>query len=300
MKTSKEESEKIKPVSSIGFSDVVASLLQDPIIRKKMNELHVDSSFVEKNIPLFLAYQESMRACKGCKGMGCCALNPPFHTMDLFIDDSGILNRTYGHCHFLAEQEKIKNGYLYRDFPEELLSLSLERMENKEDAETFSKKCANAIQDKMHPWVYLNGDTGTGKTMLVVATTNRLVRLDYSIAFLDCVKRFDEFKTLSIKNKTLFEKTMNQVASSEILVLDDFGSEYKSDYVRDRILMPLLSYRAKKNLPTFFTSNYSLDEIKTLYGTSRSGGIIAKRLVSLIESKIDGPYYLHAGFQNYL
>lgn len=300
MKTSKEESEKIKPVSSIGFSDVVASLLQDPIVRKKMNELHVDSSFVEKNIPLFLTYQESMHACKRCKGMDFCTLNPPFHTMDLFIDDSDILNRTYGHCHFLIEQEKIKNGYLCRDFPEESLSLSLERMENKEDAAAFSKKCANAIRDKMHPWVYLNGDTGAGKTMLAVATTNRLVRFGCSITFLDCVKRFDEFKNLSIKNKALFEKTMNQVASSEILVLDDFGNEYKSDYVRDQILMPLLSYRAKKSLPTFFTSNYSLDEIKTLYSTSRSGSIIAKRLVSLIESKIDGPYCLHAGFQNYL
>ncbi len=300
MKTSKEESEKIKPVSSIGFSDVMNSLLTDPFIRKKMNELHVDASFVEKNIPLFLACQESMHACKGCKGMDHCTSNPPFHTMDLFIDDSGVLNRTYGHCAFLAEQEKIKNGYLYRDFPEESLSLSLERMPNKEDAKFLSRKCASAIQDKLHPWLYLCGDTGVGKSMLAIAMTNRLVRFGYSIAFLDCVKRFDEFKNLSIKNKPLFEKTMNQVATSEILVLDDFGNEYKSDYVRDQILMPLLSYRAKKNLPTFFTSDYSLDEIKTLYGTSRAGSIIAKRLSTLIESKIDGVHYLHDGVQNYL
>jgi hypothetical protein len=42
---------------------------------------------------------------------------------------------------------------------------------------------------------------------------------------------------------------MAELENCDLLVIDDFGSEFKSDYVRDQIVMPLLNERAKNNRP---------------------------------------------------
>lgn len=299
MKTSKEESEKLRPMASASTQEEVSILLKDPLIKKKMDELHVDASFLMANLPLFLAYQESIGACSRCKGKAFCSSLTPYHSMDLFIDDGGILNRTYGRCHFLAEEEAVRSGYLYRDFDESSLSLDLKSGSKRSN--DLIKCCVRAIDGSLHPWVFVYGGNGVGKSTILIAICNRLIKKSGKrVAFLDCNKRFDEFKALAIKDKKAFEDKMNQIAAIEILVLDDFGNEYKSDYTRDQILMPLLNYRAKKNLVTYFLSNYTLDEIKTLYSNNRAGAIIANRLVNLIGEKIDTPYELKPGFETSL
>ncbi len=302
MKTSKEESEKIRPTGNASIMGAVDNLMCDPLIKKKMAELGVDASFLERNLPLFLAYQEAAHACEKCRGLDECSSSTPHHTMNLFLDDSGVLNRTFGYCHYLLDKEAIRNGYLYRDFDDSFLSSDLNGFKgDTKRIREFVKFCTSAISNRnLHPWVYVYGDVGVGKSSILIAVCNRLVKSERKVAFLDCNKRFDEFKALSIKNKQLFEQTMNQIASYDILVLDDFGNEYKSDYTRDQILMPLLNYRAKKNLVTYFSSNYTLDEIKALYSTSRAGSIIASKMVSLIESKIERPYELEKGFETFL
>ena len=53
-----------------------------------------------------------------------------------------------------------------------------------------------------------------------------------------------------------------------MLVLDDLGNEFRSDFVRDNVFFPILSYRAKNKLFTLITSNYSIEDICTMYSTN--------------------------------
>lgn len=48
---------------------------------------------------------------------------------------------------------------------------------------------------------------------------------------------------------------------AQVLVLDDIGAEQHSPWVRDDVLQVILQYRMQENLPTFFTSNLSFDDL---------------------------------------
>ena len=305
MKTSKEIVEKLKANTSASIDESLASLLKDPLIIEKMDELNIDASIVSKNLPLFLDYQENINACNKCKGLDNCKSKISYCCSSIYVDEGGICSRRFGYCHYYLDVLKIKNCYLYRDFDENFLFSELKKSgKNAEDSKRlrdFSTYCINCFNDNNYPWGYIYGDVGVGKSSLLIATCNRIIKDTLStIAFIDCNKRFDEFKNLLIKNKKEFEETLNKIAAVDILVLDNFGSEFKSEYVRDQILMPLLNYRAKKNKVTYFTSNYSLSTIQQLYSSLRSGNILAKQLVNLIKNKISKEYKLENGIENYL
>jgi DNA replication protein DnaC len=70
-----------------------------------------------------------------------------------------------------------------------------------------------------------------------------------------------------------------------VLVIDDFGNGFYNDYIRDGILFPIISNRAKKRLFTIFTSSYSYDDIITILGTTKAGAIKMKQIVETIKNK---------------
>ena len=302
MKSSQEMSSKLSLSSSFSIEDIIKSLSIDPSIRSKMKSLGIDETVLKKNIPLFLTYQESEKCCKNCKGMENCSLSPLYHTMDLFIDDSGVLNRRFGYCRYLMEKESIKNGYLYRDFPSDMLSLNIKTLPNKKDAMDFLLLCSDALLERKIkiPWVYLEGESGVGKSTLAVASMNGFIKSGNRVAYLDCVKRFDELKNLAIKDKALFSSSLKALEEVDMLVLDSFGNEFKSNYLRDQLLMPLLNARSKKNFFTLFVSEFSYQEIEAMHSYSRDASILAKRLSSLLEKKCGKPFILQGGAQTYL
>ena len=79
---------------------------------------------------------------------------------------------------------------------------------------------------------------------------------------------------------------MKKLTDVDILFLDAFGDEYKNDYTRDQVLMPLLSARSNRKAPTFFLSSFTLDEIRQLYATSMNAKILANKMAKLIEANL--------------
>ena len=84
-----------------------------------------------------------------------------------------------------------------------------------------------------------------------------------------------------------FDKKLDLYSNVPILVLDDFGNEFKNDFVRDAILFPILSTRASKRLLTIFTSDFSVSDIEALYSNTKAGAIRAKQIAKLILSMSD-------------
>ena len=65
----------------------------------------------------------------------------------------------------------------------------------------------------------------------------------------------------SIQDQTLNEK-IDFVKNAQVLILDDFGAESMSAWTRDEVLGTILQYRMAEQLPTFFTSNFSYEELE--------------------------------------
>src|SRR5690606_35180330 len=100
----------------------------------------------------------------------------------------------------------------------------------------------------------------------------------------------------AIGNNTLNEK-VDAIKTIPILMFDDIGAESVSSWVRDEVLGPILQYRMLEKLPTFFTSNFNLDDLEHHLTYSQRGeeekvkaGRIMERIQYLSEPvKLDGP-----------
>ena len=65
----------------------------------------------------------------------------------------------------------------------------------------------------------------------------------------------------SIKQNNTGEK-LDAIKRAPILMLDDVGAGAMTTWVRDDILGVILEYRMQEELPTFFSSNFSMDELQ--------------------------------------
>lgn len=295
-----EASKSLKEAKESGIDEVLFKTLHDPDIKKLISSLSLTEKDVAENLPLFLSYQEDLSYCSHCPGMDKCAKAIPLSTSSIAMEN-GALTRGFGPCSLYKDKQQLEKAFLVRDYRDEWLSLSTTRVtpKTKRVISVFSSLNQPLVDDSK-PWVYMIGEEGSGKSYLLVAYINGLALQGASIAYLDSNKRLDELKSLAISNKKAFQSKMDELEGCDILVLDNFGSEFKSDYLRDQIVMPLLSERSRHKRVTYFASTYSLDDIKTLYATSRAGEIAAKQLYELITRNIKSPLLVTKGFDSFL
>lgn len=122
--------------------------------------------------------------------------------------------------------------------------------------------------------MFLSGDVGTGKTHLAVAAMRDLQE-DHGVPalmmsvpdLLDSMRA--EFDGPGDARGTMID----QAKTAELLVLDDLGSEKASAWSIERLFV-VIDYRYRNLLPTIYTSNLGLAEIKEVLGSR-----IASRLI---------------------
>lgn len=109
--------------------------------------------------------------------------------------------------------------------------------------------------------LYLYGDMGIGKSYMMAAMARELSeKKGVSTTLL----HFPTF-TIDVKNAISsgsVKEEIDAVKSVPVLILDDIGAEQATSWVRDEVLQVILQYRMLEELPTFFTSNYSLSDLE--------------------------------------
>ena len=85
--------------------------------------------------------------------------------------------------------------------------------------------------------------------------------------------------------KTNYGELFNEIKKIPLLLLDDIGSENVSNWSRDEVLGPILQYRMDNCLPTFFTSNLTLEELENNLSLTQSGvdKVKARRIIERIK-----------------
>ena len=136
--------------------------------------------------------------------------------------------------------------------------------------------------------MYLHGSFGSGKTYLIAALFNELAKkgiksiLVYYPEFLRKLK--SSFQTYS-NEQSSYNEQFEGIKRTPLLLLDDIGAENCSNWSRDEVLGPILQYRMENHLPTFFTSNLTLEELEDALSTTSSGvdKVKARRIVERIK-----------------
>lgn len=282
-------------------SDVALNeILSDAPFLEKLRKMGLSQKDIVENLALISTYHDDSGYCAHCPGLEKCAKVPtPQVSMELISLD-GVLSRSFGPCAKYLAKEKLKDAYLYRDFPEEWLDVTPKSLPRTDRVAGVFTAFRDASRDNAHPWVYLVGSLGSGRSYLLASYANGLASTGAKVAFINANKRFDELKGLAIANKILFDRQLKALEECDLLVIDDFGSEFKSPYVRDQIVLPLLSERAKNARLTFFSSDFSIEEIQGLYADSKASLIVAKQLANLLTNEIKAPVTVKKGFETFL
>lgn len=134
-----------------------------------------------------------------------------------------------------------------------------------------------------HKGLYLHGAFGVGKTYLLGAIANALAEAGYSSLMLHFPTLSVEMKG-AIKDNSVITK-IESIKRAQILMLDDIGADTANAWIRDDILGVILQYRMQEQLPTFFTSNFSMAELEAYLTNSAKGRepIKARRIMERVQ-----------------
>ena len=96
---------------------------------------------------------------------------------------------------------------------------------------------------------------------------------------------YDELMKAEVVKPKDFEEKFEFAKKADLLLLDDIGAENISSWSRDEILGPIIQYRMDEKLPTFFTSNLSIEELEVHLSESKDkiDKIKAKRIIERIK-----------------
>ena len=251
-----------------------------------LNELKVPQEVIERNIAKIYHYVIDLNYCKNCPGIKKCDKHTPTLVTKLSYKN-GFLDRELVPCPQLIKRIMFEKKFLIRDFPEEWLDYDLRNLD-KTDARMFLiSQYSKFTKEGDNSWIYLHGSPNTGKSFSAAIITNDIAKKNYGqICYLNCPQRIRELSDFRYKEKGRFQEELNRLSNVPILVLDDFGNEYKSDMTRDEIIIPIILSRSNKRLFTIFTSDFKISEIVKLYSTSKPGEIRAKQIQDHIKTMV--------------
>lgn len=163
----------------------------------------------------------------------------------------------------------------------EHLSAAKGRLEAVKYVYDFSK----AYQENAHlehKGAYIYGTYGVGKTHLLGCLAGELAQHGYTSYLVHFPSLVVELKEAIAKNKV--NEKLDIVKKAPLLMIDDIGGEALTPWVRDDVLMVILDYRMRQQLPTFFTSNLDFEALaEHLKGTTIEDERKSKRLMERIK-----------------
>ena len=112
--------------------------------------------------------------------------------------------------------------------------------------------------------IYLWSNTkGSGKTMLATALGNELINKHKRfVKFATSLDILDEIRaTYDPHSETQESKLLNDLATSEFLIIDDFGTERVSEWAGEKFYQ-IVNKRYINKKVTIYTSNYDLKTLK--------------------------------------
>jgi len=110
-------------------------------------------------------------------------------------------------------------------------------------------------------WLVLQGPYGCGKTHLAAAVANFVVDIGVPTLFLTVPDLLDSLRFSYNDPASTFEERFEEIRCSQLLVMDDFGTENATSWAQEK-LFQILNYRYINNLPLLITTNLSLNQLE--------------------------------------
>jgi DNA replication protein DnaC len=110
-------------------------------------------------------------------------------------------------------------------------------------------------------WLVLKGPYGCGKTHLAAAIGNEAIGRHLQTLFSVVPDLLDHLRsTFGPSSETSYDDVFERVRGTNILILDDLGTESSTPWAREK-LFQILNYRYNYRMPTVITTNRDLRQI---------------------------------------
>ena len=275
------------------IEELLAELKADNDVYESLKPLGLTNKEVRDNIGRLHDYQEDFNVCKTCPGFDKCPKKEKHISMYVYKDGSYITTRSEP-CKELIKEMEIDSKYVAKDFPQEWKTSVLKNLDLSENRRPLIKEFVNIAKGKSNKWLYVQGNHKVGKSFVLVTFANEFVALGLGkVAVINAAKQFKNIADMAYSDKEGFKNAIDLLETVPLLVIDEFGQEYKNELIRDQIVIPILNARAHSELPTFFSSEFTIKEVQTLYSIGKnSGAIRGKQLGSLLTDMCEKEYDL--------
>lgn len=256
----------------------------DETFKKLINSFDVDEHEKIVNTSKFQDTVECLKNCKNCKGLtNCKNANIGYVFYPELYNDK--IEFYYKPCKFMKEEINKQNNKVTRE--KEIDNASMKDLDINDKARVkvikwITKFINNYDNTKKNKGLYLHGSFGCGKTYIISAVFNELKKMGYKTEIVyfptllrDLKSNFDEL-----------ESTINYLENVDLLLIDDIGAEKVSEWSRDEILGTILQTRMNDYKTTFFTSNYTIDELEKRLAKD-DNKIAANRVIERIKILTD-------------
>lgn len=112
------------------------------------------------------------------------------------------------------------------------------------------------------------GEPGLGKTFLSTCIAKELISTNHSVIYETAYKTFSMLEDLKFKRNENTEKLkfkVDKLYSCDLLILDDLGSEFSTQYTT-AALFDIINSRLISGKKTVINTNLSIEELKKKYG----------------------------------
>lgn len=243
------------------------------------NKERLNKEIVQASLPTIFIYVEQIES-----------PNPVMegYTPKLFLNGK-VIDITYVPTEAKLNSEakkRAENRIELIDLPAKLRHVELENVDATPERDDVLDEVgiflASFKKNKHTKGLYLTGDFGVGKTYILAGLTNSIARQGSRVVFLH-VPSFIASLGSHFQDNSLNDE-IDRIASAPVLIFDDIGAETLSEWSRDDVLGVILQKRMDNVLPTFFSSNMTMDGLNEHFAKTRNSvdEVKARRLMERV------------------
>ena len=256
----------------------------DETFKKLCNRLKCDDEILMKYTSKLTDSACELKNCSRCKGLSYCKNAVKGHVYFPTVTKD-FIEFSYKSCKYF--KEKKKNNTIFFETPKMLMNASLSELITEKERANILKYIKDFLKKKVNgetvKGLYLSGSFGSGKSYILSALLNELSLKGYKCININYPLLLNKLKaSFSDYN---YNDVMEEIMTCDVLLIDDIGAENNSPWSRDEVLGTILQYRMDSDLTTFFTSNFTINELETELSETNKGTdlIKARRIIERIK-----------------
>ncbi len=256
--------------------------LENKYFHKICKSLELPEEILMKNTTSLLEAAKEFENCSNCKNLAGCKNSVLGNMIKAEKNNNGIIF-SYVKCKY-SLKDKYKDNVTNFDLPKNIKNASMKNVykDDKPRIELIKKMKEfkdSYLKGESPKGLYIYGNFGSGKSYLTSALFNDLAENNVKSVIVHVPELIRSIKDSFDKD---YSDIFDEVMDAPLLLLDDIGAEYLTAWSRDEVLEPILQHRMDEGLPTFFTSNYSIDDIEKHF-TINGDKMKAKRIIERVK-----------------